>query len=282
MYQGVYNGTKKHEPDLENVLKRSWEAGLKRIIITGGNLQESKRALEISKRNDNLFSTVGCHPTRCLEFEENEASPHDYLKNLEKLALENKSKVVAIGECGLDYDRTQFCPKEIQIKYFEMQLKLTETLKLPLFLHCRNAATDLYNILSKHDNLKGVVHSFDGTLEEAMKFIDLGYFIGLNGCSLKTKENLETVAQLPADCLLVETDCPWCEIRPSHAGYKYISKENHFQSVKKEKWSADFMVKNRNEPANIRQVFEVLAAIRNEDPNSLSEIIYNNTLKLFF
>lgn len=66
-------------------------------------------------------------------------------------------------------------------RYFEMQLTLAEEFKLPLFLHCRNAAEDLYNILSKYENLRGVVHSFDGTPEEASSFIKLGYYIGLNG-----------------------------------------------------------------------------------------------------
>lgn len=66
-------------------------------------------------------------------------------------------------------------------RYFEWQVKLAQRVKLPLFVHCRNAADDLYNILSKYDNLSGVIHSFDGTKEEADKFINLGYYIGLNG-----------------------------------------------------------------------------------------------------
>lgn len=71
--------------------------------------------------------------------------------------------------------------------------------------------------------------------------------------SLKTQENLKTVKELPSDRLLLETDCPWCEIRPTHAGHKYIAEENKaFPSVKKEKWNCDHMVKSRNEPINIR------------------------------
>lgn len=70
--------------------------------------------------------------------------------------------------------------------------------------------------------------------------------------SLKTQENLETVKNLPKEKILLETDCPWCEIRPSHAGFKFINKENVMTSVKKEKWCADALVKSRNEPCNIR------------------------------
>jgi TatD DNase family protein len=74
--------------------------------------------------------------------------------------------------------------------------------------------------------------------------------------SLKTEENLKTVAALPNDKILIETDCPWCEIRPTHAGYSLISKDNFFtNTVKKEKWKPDCAVKSRNEPANIRYFF---------------------------
>ncbi|KRT82833.1 hypothetical protein AMK59_3356, partial [Oryctes borbonicus] len=253
MYTGVYNGSEKHQNDLEHVLNRSWESSVEKIIITGGNYKESENALEIANTDDRLYSTVGCHPTRCLEFEENSTLPSEYVEQLKTIIRRGKNKIVAIGECGLDYDRVQFCPVDVQKKYFELQLSLSEEFRLPLFLHCRNAAGDLYEILCKY-NLRGVVHSFDGTIEEAKKFIELGYYIGLNGCSLKTKENLETVAKLPSDKILLETDCPWCEIRPSHAGYQYILNEHQFATTKKEKWKSDCMIKSRNEPSNIRQV----------------------------
>lgn len=131
---------------------------------------------------ERLFSTVGCHPTRCNEFEES-GDPEAYLSSLSEIAINNKDKIVAIGEMGLDYDRLQFCSKDIQKKYFEMQLSLCSTLKLPMFLHCRNAAEDFVRILRKHkDKLTaGVVHSFDGNTEEAYSLLQLGLYIGING-----------------------------------------------------------------------------------------------------
>ncbi|XP_030753892.1 putative deoxyribonuclease TATDN1 [Sitophilus oryzae] len=282
MYQGIYNGSKKHEPDLNHVLKRSWDSGLEKIIITGGSLEESEKAIQMSKTDDKLYATVGCHPTRCYEFESNNQDPIKYLESLGNLVKENRSKVVALGECGLDYDRLQFCDKDTQKKYFNRQLQLNETFKLPLFLHCRNAASDVFAILSSHD-FTGVVHSFDGTLDEAIKFITLGYYIGINGCSLKSEENLQTIKDIPSEKILIETDCPWCEIRPTHAGYKYISEENKsIPSVKKEKWKQDHMVKSRNEPTNIGQVLDVIAAVKNEPVPELGRQIHENTLKLFF
>ncbi|VVD04826.1 unnamed protein product [Leptidea sinapis] len=261
MYQGVYHGSKKHQPDLTRVLERAWGSGVQSMIITGGNLDDTR-----------LFSTVGCHPTRCNDFTEDSSQ---YLNNLSELIRNNRNKVVAIGECGLDYDRTNFCEKDIQLKYFEHQLQLCNEHKLPLFLHCRAAADDLVVILNRNrDSLHGgVVHSFDGNQDALNKILDLGF-------SLRTEENLEVASKIPTERLLIETDCPWCEVKPTHPGYKHVLTK--FPSVKKEKFTPGSQVKGRNEPVNIVQVLEVLAAIRNEDIDQLSEAIYENTNKLFF
>ncbi|KAF7398555.1 hypothetical protein HZH66_006452 [Vespula vulgaris] len=281
MYQGIYYGSQKHQPDLDKVLERSWDNNLSRIIITAGNMEECKKALEIAKTDERLFSTVGCHPTNCNEFEEYE-NPEDYLKSLSDLAMENKDKVVAIGEMGLDYDRLQFCSKEIQKKYFEMQLSLCSILKLPMFLHCRNASEDFVRILRKHKDkiTPGVVHSFDGNPEEANSILQLGLYIGINGCSLKTEDNLFSVTTIPSDRLMIETDCPWCDVRASHASAKDVI--THFPAVKKEKWQPNRMVKGRNEPCTIVQILEVLARIRDEEEEYLCNQIYKNTMKVFF
>ncbi|GLV40623.1 uncharacterized protein CBL_04426 [Carabus blaptoides fortunei] len=282
MYSGIYNGSTKHPNDLINVLKRSWDSGLQKIIITGGSLSESRSALDLAGTDARLFSTVGCHPTRCSEFEANGTDPNTYFDSLKQLIQDGGQKVVAIGECGLDYDSLQFCAKDLQKKYFEKQLSLSKDHNLPVFLHCRNAAEDLQEILQNYAGLRGVVHSFDGSVQEAAKFLSMGYYIGLNGCSLKTAENLATIKSIPQDRILLETDCPWCEIRATHAGYQFIARAHVMPSVKKEKWTCDAVVKGRNEPTNIRHVLDVIAAVREEDPNELGEIIYQNTLNLFF
>ncbi|XP_012252882.1 deoxyribonuclease TATDN1 [Athalia rosae] len=281
MYQGIYNGSQKHEPDLDKVLERSWSNNISKIIITAGNIEESKKALELARTDDRLFSTVGCHPTRCIEFEES-GDPELYLKSLTDLAAENKDKIVAIGEMGLDYDRLHYCPKDTQKKYFEMQLSMCSTLKLPMFLHCRNASEDFVQILRKHkDKLtSGVVHSFDGNPEDANSILQMGLYIGINGCSLKTEDNLFAVTTIPSDRLMIETDCPWCEVRPTHAAAKHII--TTFPSLKKEKWQPDQMVKGRNEPCNIVQILEILARVRDEEEEYLCNQIYKNTMKLFF
>lgn len=281
MYKGIYHGSKKHEGDLEAVLQRAWNSGMQKMIITGGSLEDSREALQLAESHEKLYSTVGCHPTRCGEFEKS-GDPAKYLQSLQDLAQTGKHKVVAIGECGLDYDRLEFCPKATQIKYFEHQLTLCQTVRLPLFLHCRNAASDLVNILSKNRDLLhgGVVHSFDGTEQDLKSLLELGYYIGINGCSLKTAENLQVVAKIPNDRLMLETDSPWCEVRPTHAGAKCI--KTIYPTVKKEKWQASRMVKGRNEPANIVHILEIVASVKEEDANTLCNTIHQNTMKLFF
>lgn len=281
MYQGIYHGSKKHEPDLDTVLTRSWTAGLDKMIITGGSLTDSKKAIEMAQSDSRLFATVGCHPTRCTDFI---PDPETYLNSLKDLIKENKEKVVAVGECGLDYDRLNFCEKDVQLKYFEYQLQLSREFNLPLFLHCRAAADDLVTILERNREsvVGGVVHSFDGTEDALHKILNLGMYIGINGCSLRTEENLKVASLIPTDRLMIETDCPWCEVKPTHPGYRHVVTK--YPAVKKEKYSAASatQVKNRNEPANIVKVLEILAAIRNENIEELAAAIYENTTRLFF
>ncbi|KAI5710435.1 hypothetical protein M8J76_013716 [Diaphorina citri] len=281
MYEGFYSSkNQKHEPDIDHVLNRAWNAGLEKIIITGTNVEDSISSLKLAQSDERLYSTVGCHPTRCSEFEND---PEGYLQSLDKIIKEGGKKVVAFGEFGLDYDRVQYCPVETQLKYFRKQLDLSVTHKLPLFLHCRNAKSDFIEIMKEYAPKlprKGVIHSFDGTPFQAVELTDLGFYIGINGCSLKTKENLETVKSIPEDRLLLETDCPWCEVKPSHAGFAYIRTQH--EKVKKEQWKPDKMVKSRNEPANIVQILEIVAAVRGVEREKLGPIIHQNTLRLFF
>uniref|UniRef100_A0AAG5D420 Deoxyribonuclease TATDN1 n=1 Tax=Anopheles atroparvus TaxID=41427 RepID=A0AAG5D420_ANOAO len=281
MYQGIYNGTAKHEPDLSHVLNRGWAGGLEKIIVTVGTLADCEPTFDIIKNDERLFATVGCHPTRCGEFV---ADPEGYFASLCHQIEEHRDKVVAIGECGLDYDRLHFCEKDVQQKYFEKQLELAEKYNLPLFLHCRNSHDDFADILLRNlDKLpkRGVVHTFDGPLEAAEALIANGFYIGINGCSLKTEENLSVVAKIPDQWIMVETDSPWCEIRPSHAGSKHV-KTKYPVVKKKEKWQSDSLIAGRCEPVMISHVLEVLSGIKGKPVVELADQYYRNTMKMFF
>ncbi|KAK3298000.1 uncharacterized protein B0H64DRAFT_135833 [Chaetomium fimeti] len=143
----------------------------------------------------------------------------------------NTPELVAFGEFGLDYDRLHYCSKEVQLHSFAAQLALAASLapQLPLFLHSRAAHGDFVRLLQEAfgprlERLEkgGVVHSFTGTAEEMRELMGLGLYIGINGCSFKTAENCEVVREVRLDRLMIETDGPWCEVRPTHEGWKYL------------------------------------------------------------
>ena len=125
----------------------------------------------------------------------------------------------------------------------------------------------------------GVVHSFDGTMEEMQELVSLGLYIGINGCSLKTHENLQVAAAIPEDYLLIETDAPWCAIKASHAGFKHI--KTTFPTKKKEKHEVGWMIKDRNEPCTLIHILEILSEVRGVDLIYLAEKTFQNSMKLF-
>ncbi|PVU93168.1 hypothetical protein BB559_003428 [Furculomyces boomerangus] len=315
VFKGVYHKTHAHQgmtsipDDFSDVIKRAKAVGMSAMMVTGGSLHESRKAIKLAKEDDCLYATVGCHPTRVKEFETtldkstNSPNPEKYYNDLLKTIEEGGDKVVAVGECGLDYDRTHFASIEIQKKYFELQFNLAETTKLPMFLHNRNTNGDFVEIVRKNRDKfsTGVVHSFTSSMEEMLQCVELGLYIGINGCSLKTEENVNVAKAIPDDKLMIETDCPYCDIKRTHASYKYLEESINNQAKQEEnginsngewwlapkqkvknRWTQDFMVKGRNEPCTIRQVLRVLAKIRNQDEQYLADVIYKNTTKVFF
>lgn len=160
-------------------------------------------------------------------FDEYPGGPSKMLEELRTLALQSKEngQAVAFGEIGLDYDRLFLSAKEPQLKYFEAQLDLAVEIQLPLFLHSRAASEDFEKLLGPRLAKlpkRGLVHSFTGTLEEMERMVALGLDIGVNGCSLKTEENLEVVKAIPLERLQIETDGPWvCLTLRSFDSYLY-------------------------------------------------------------
>jgi TatD DNase family protein len=189
VFRGVHHGRKKHDDDFDAMLQRSRAAGVKSMIITGGSLKESRQALKLAKEYG-LYATIGCHPTRSTEFDKYNGGPEAYLQDLDKLIEANingKGRVVAIGECGLDYDRTHFASQDVQQRHFRSQLYLAKKYHLPLFLHSRAAHADFVRILREEgfgeDGGRaqgawgGVVHSFTGSVAEALECQEMGFHI---------------------------------------------------------------------------------------------------------
>lgn len=243
---------------------------------------------------------MGVHPCTAHTFATHPGGPTALLAALRSLATTGASAgtVTAFGEIGLDYDRLFLCDKGTQLQFFEAQLELAAELDLPLFLHSRAAHEDFSALLRRFlDRLprRGCVHSFTGTVDEMRQLVEMGFDIGVNGCSLKTEENLAVVREIPLERLQLETDGPWvstlsilslgcsllcsseqftkstngitdlpqCEMRPSHASAKFLDGAPEVpRAVKKEKWTADLMVKGRNEPCTIGRVAQVVANVK--------------------
>ena len=193
-------------------------------MVTGSDLAESKKAVALAERfPGRCYATIGVHPCHAKSFDQHPGGPTILLQELETLATGAKSRglATAFGEIGLDYDRLHFAGKEQQLKYFEAQLDTAVKVQLPLFLHSRAAGEDFERLLSARlPDLpkRGLVHSFTGTLEEMESLVALGLDIGVNGCSMKTEENLDVVKAIPLEHLQMETDGPWvrcsCEDGP--------------------------------------------------------------------
>lgn len=198
------------------------------MIVTGSDLSESEKAIHLADTHPGtLYATVGVHPCNAQSFTTHPTGPSSLLSSISQLAHAGKvaGTCVAFGEIGLDYDRLFLCPKDIQLQYFDAQLVLATELQLPLFLHSRAASEDFEGLLRKYlDRLpkRGVVHSFTGSGEEMKRLVELGFDIGVNGCSLKTEGNLDVIREIPLDRIQLETDGPWCEMRASHASAKYL------------------------------------------------------------
>ncbi|MBQ6098267.1 MAG: YchF/TatD family DNA exonuclease [Methanobrevibacter sp.] len=242
--------------DRLEIIEDAKKAGVSQFIITGTNVHSSQIAAEYaSKYPGVLFSTSGVHPHDAKTC--NGHTPFE----LEKIA-QNKS-VVAIGECGLDYNRN-FSPPTLQRKWFEAQVELAEKLDMPLFLHEREAHKDLFDILKRHDNVveKSVVHCFTGTKQEAQNYIDLGCYIGVTGwiCDMKRGRDLqEAVSVIPPEKLMIETDAP------------FLIPKNFDKKPKK----------NRNEPKYLPHIINTIALCMGMDAEELANQVNKNTKEFF-
>ncbi|BFZ61725.1 hypothetical protein YB2330_002800 [Saitoella coloradoensis] len=290
VFRGIYhghNGKPSHEDDFDHVLKRAQRYGCTKMMVTGGDLADARGAMELAAKYPGvLYSTVGTHPTHAQAFDKHPEGPEDYLKELEKLAKEGKQKgaIIAFGEFGLDYDRLDWCPKDVQLKYFKQQLELATTLDLPLFLHSRACAEDFESILFPmlpRLPRGGVVHSFTGSIEEMQRLVAKGLYISVNGCSMKTEEQLDMVKEIPLEYLMLETDAPWCGLKTSTVG-KYLKEAPEMPQIrKKEKFVLGDMTKSRNEPCTMIHVATVVAALKGISVEELTKIAWENTMKVF-
>jgi TatD DNase family protein len=196
--------------DLEEVLARARKAGVRRLVVTGTTVEESRNALQLAAAREGIFATAGVHPHHARDCNA------DTIASLRELARE--PRVVAIGECGLDFNRN-YSPHPDQEKCFVAQIELALAVQKPLFLHSRDAHPRFSEILSSHKPPKAVAHCFTGGREELRAYLDLGLYIGITGwiCDERRGRHLlELVRDIPRDRLLLETDSPYLTPRDLH------------------------------------------------------------------
>lgn len=176
-------------------------------LVTGTNLNDSKEAVAMSEKHNNIFAVVGIYPGEIKAVTETTYS--------ELEALLRAKKVVAIGEIGLDYHYSKADSKE-QKEVFIRQLELARKHKLPVVIHCRDAFLDTYNIVKDYKDVSKIFHCYSGSLEMAKRFIDVNSYLSFGG--VITFKNAKTAKQvvknIDIDHLLVETDCPYLTPEP--------------------------------------------------------------------
>lgn len=242
--------------DRDEVVARAVTDGVWPLIITGTSLRNSMEAARYAGRFEGkLYSTAGIHPH---DAKNCNADTVGRLRELTSLR-----QVVAIGECGLDYNR-DFSPRDIQRKWFVEQVRLASELHLPIFLHERDAHQDFISILKEHQQGidRAVVHCFTGNSKELQTYLEMGLYIGITGliCDERRGKHLrELVRMIPLDRLMVETDAPFLTPR-------------------------DLKVKpqdDRNEPMYLPHILKAVAHCFNKTVEEIAEAT-TETAKKFF
>lgn len=265
-------------------MDRARRFGVEKALFSAGTIQDGIDSYELSLKSSDYFTTIGAHPCRANEVVKMGVEKYQEEMEAAIAGFEDKSKLVAIGECGLDYDRFDYASKEDQLAAFPFHFDLAEKYGLPLYLHNRNTDGDFIKMIkeNRHKFSTGVVHSFTDDLDELKACLDLDLYIGVNGCSLKTEENLEVVKHIPLDRIMLETDCPYCEIRRTHATHKHV--KTIIPKVKDKKYNPedpDKMVNGRNEPCTQIQILEAVAAVKGVSEEELADYAWKNTHKMF-
>jgi len=240
------------EKDLEDVVSRLRLKGVKKLVHACCELSEIPKLKKLSHQFDEIFYSVGLHPLEAKKWEPNS-------KSLLRKSAQEDSKVVAIGELGLDFFKSK--NKNEQIDAFIPQMELAYELQLPVIIHCRDAASvmiEICNDLAKKNKCpKGVLHCWTGNPKEMEQFLDLGFHISFSGIVTfpKAHEIHECAKLVPSDKYLIETDAPFLAPVP-HRG-------------------------KRNEPAFVENVAEFMADLRTTEIITIAKESSKNAEDLF-
>lgn len=253
------------DTDRDEVIKRALDKGVWMINV-GTQKDTSAKALEIARQYDSgVYATVAIHPVHTAKSYHDEKELGDGGKAFtsrgeifdseyyEKLGADKK--VVAIGECGLDYYHCDDTTKKLQHDVFQAHIEVANALGKPLMMHIRNAYADAYKIFEAHSKVHGHLHFFAGTWEEAKPFLDLGCTFSFTGVITFARDYDKIIRNLPLDRIMSETDCPYVSPTP------YRGK--------------------RNEPSYVSEVVKAIATIRGEDLEKVKKALISNAERVF-
>nr|CAG4637855.1 EOG090X080R [Chydorus sphaericus] len=268
----------KYARDLDSVLERAKDAGVRKIMVTGASVQCSKEALRLTRLYPGmLYSSAGIHPHDAKTWTDD---CYDIIKE-----LASNPECVAIGECGLDFNRN-FSPQDVQMEVFEKQVQLACEVGKPLFLHERDAHEDMVRILSKFKEKlpPAVLHCFTGTSAQALKYIEMGLYIGLTGFLWKDKsdDGVRSILEkglIPLDRLLVETDAPF--MYPNVRGSKIPAPIKQALSERSLSFLNRYCTFQRNEPCALPVIVEMIAAYMKRPAEEVAMATTINAIKLF-
>jgi len=244
------------EKNIDDVIQRAADQGVSPLIVIGSNLANSEKAIQCSQQYPNkLFCTAGVHPHHASEWHSHSA------EQLKQLASE--SQVVAIGECGLDYNR-DFSPRSMQRQAFTRQLALAVELKMPVLMHERDAHADFLAIVKEYrSELTGaLLHCFTGDRESMESYLELDMHLGITGwvCDERRGQELaELVIDIPDNRILIETDSPYLLPRSMRPKPK----------------------SSKNEPQYLAYISRYIAKLRGQDAKQFSAQTYQNSVDFF-
>lgn len=186
--------------EIDTIIKNAENAGIRRIIVPGWDMESSRKAIDISSRFARVFATCGFHP-------------HDakcYNKEAENLLRKiiGEDVVVGLGEIGLDYYR-DLSPRKVQKEVLKEQLAIAENFNVPVIIHTRDSIEDTLEIISKF-NVRGIFHAFNYEFDIARKIIDMGFYLGIGGTvTFNNSKISRAIANIPLDKIVLETDAPY-------------------------------------------------------------------------
>ncbi|WED21217.1 TatD family hydrolase [Vibrio sp. JC009] len=237
--------------DLPQIIAEAKSAGVSHMLVPGCSMENWERVEEIASLDKNIYFALGLHPY----FTDTHKPAHIHLL---KQRLDGRSdKCVAIGECGLDFYHSRN-DEALQKQLLTEQILLAKQFNLPLILHCRKAHQDLISILKRHQPLPGgVIHGFTGSEQQAMDFINLGFYIGVGGTITyeRAAKTRRTISALPLSSLVLETDSPDMPL----FGYQGMN----------------------NQPKRTAEVLKSLILLRSEGEQTVANMLFVNSKRLY-